>query len=155
MISAMKKLLLLLLFIPLMSIGQDESTIDLNFREGKINKKGILYQGNGQYSLQKNSGSKKSRRKKVYTAINEYARILNANITIMNEEYGGSEFSSTIPYLYVTFELRNKDYGYLLIDKNEAKKELLSLKEYLDLGIITQQEFDTKAVSLKKILLGN
>ena len=55
----------------------------------------------------------------------------------------------------ISFELRNKDYGYLLIDKNEAKKELLSLKEYLDLGIITQQEFDTKAVSLKKILLGN
>ena len=151
----MKKSLLLLIFIPLLSLGQNESTIDVNFREGQINTKGILYQGKGQYSITKNRGSKKSRKKKVYTAINEYARILNAKIVIKNEDYGGSEFSSTIPYLYVSCELRNKDDGYLLIDKNEAKKELLSLKEYLDLGIITQEEFDTKAVSLKKILLGN
>ena len=31
----------------------------------------------------------------------------------------------------------------------------MSLKEYLDLGIITQEEFDKKAVGLKKILLGD
>ena len=31
----------------------------------------------------------------------------------------------------------------------------MELKEYLDSGIITQEEFDAKAVSLKKILLGN
>ena len=39
--------------------------------------------------------------------------------------------------------------------KTQAKKELLELKEYLDSGIITQEEFDKKAVSLKKILLGS
>ena len=39
--------------------------------------------------------------------------------------------------------------------KENAKKELMELKGYLDLGIITQQEFDKKAESLKKILLGN
>ena len=31
----------------------------------------------------------------------------------------------------------------------------MELKEYLDSRIITQEEFDAKAVSLKKILLGN
>ena len=39
--------------------------------------------------------------------------------------------------------------------KEDAKKQLLELKEFLELGIITQEEFDKKAVSLKKILLGN
>ena len=38
--------------------------------------------------------------------------------------------------------------------KKQAKKELIELKEYLELGIITQEEFDKKAESLKKILLG-
>ena len=42
-----------------------------------------------------------------------------------------------------------------ITSKEEAKKELVSLKEYLDLGIITQQDFDKKAVAFKKILLGN
>ena len=60
----MKKSLLLLIFIPLLSLGQNESTIDVNFREGQINTKGILYQGKGQYSITKNRGSKKSRKKK-------------------------------------------------------------------------------------------
>ena len=43
----------------------------------------------------------------------------------------------------------------VIISKDDAKKQLLELKEYLDLGIITQEDFDKKAVSLKKILLGN
>jgi len=30
---------------------------------------------------------------------------------------------------------------------------LLELKEFLDLGIITQEEFDVRATSLKKIIL--
>jgi len=49
----------------------------------------------------------------------------------------------------------NEGNSNLIISKDEAKKQLIELKEYLDLGIITQDEFDKKAVSLKKILLGN
>ena len=45
--------------------------------------------------------------------------------------------------------------GDPVMSKDEAKKELVSLKEYLDLGIINQEEFDNKAVAYKKILLGN
>ena len=39
--------------------------------------------------------------------------------------------------------------------KEEAMLEVKRLKELLDLGIITQEEFDKEAVPLKKILLGN
>ena len=60
-------------------------------------------------------------------------------------------------------EYKNKGYTEMLrpvlsdykMTKKDAKKQLLELKEYLDIGIITQQEFDKKAESLKKILLGN
>ena len=44
------------------------------------------------------------------------------------------------------------DYTF---NKEDAKKKLMELKEYLDMGIITQEEFNNKAVFLKKILLGN
>jgi len=51
------------------------------------------------------------------------------------------------------------DKGNPKLEKNEskedAKNQLIELKGFLDLGIITQEEFDKKAESLKKILLGN
>ena len=60
-------------------------------------------------------------------------------------------------------EYKNKGYTEMLrpvlsdyrITKEDAKKQLIELKEYLDLEIITQEEFNKKATSLKKILLGN
>jgi len=39
------------------------------------------------------------------------------------------------------------------ITKDSARKELKELKELLDLGLLTQEEFDNKAVTLKKIIL--
>jgi len=39
--------------------------------------------------------------------------------------------------------------------KEKATEELKKLKELLDLGLLTQEEFDKKAVELKKIILGN
>ena len=54
----------------------------------------------------------------------------------------------------VVFEIVNVD-GSKVISSEEAKNKLIELKEFLDLGIITQKEFDKKVESLKKILLGN
>ena len=39
--------------------------------------------------------------------------------------------------------------------KKSATEEILNLKKLLDVGVITQEEFDKKATELKKILLGN
>ncbi|MDB4050998.1 hypothetical protein N9454_06950, partial [Flavobacteriaceae bacterium] len=52
-------------------------------------------------------------------------------------------------------ELNKETKSNSKISKEDAKNKLLELKEYLDLGIITQDEFDEKAKPLKKILLGN
>ena len=52
-------------------------------------------------------------------------------------------------------ELINDPVSDSKISKEDAKNKLIELKEYLDLGIITQDEFDEKAKPLKKILLSN
>ena len=57
-------------------------------------------------------------------------------------------------------EYKNKGYTEMLrpviteykMSPEEAKINLIKLKEYLDLGLITQSEYDFKAASLKKIL---
>jgi hypothetical protein len=41
------------------------------------------------------------------------------------------------------------------ISKEEAIKEVKQIKELLDFGILTQEEFDKKSAELKKIILGN
>ena len=151
----MKKLLFLILLIPVLSYTQEESTINLNVREGVINDTGFKYIGNGQYTLKKRkaySNQKKMTANARVEMIN-YAKSLNANYRTINVEYTKWEKGRLIGNLKMTFELRDKITGALLINKDEAKKELLSLKEYLDLGIITQEEFDKKAESYKKIIL--
>ena len=41
------------------------------------------------------------------------------------------------------------------LTKDEAIKEVKELKDLLNLGIITQEEFDKRAAELKKVILGN
>ena len=41
------------------------------------------------------------------------------------------------------------------ITKQKAIEELKELKGLLDLGLLTQEEFDKRAAELKKIILGN
>ena len=60
-------------------------------------------------------------------------------------------------------EFKNKGYSQMLrsvnsdyrINKLYAKQKLIELKEYLDLGIITQEDFNRKSDPLKKVLIGN
>ena len=53
-----------------------------------------------------------------------------------------------------TFLFRLKDAsGNPLITKKEATKELIELKKLMDLGVLTKEEFDSKAKSLKAIIL--
>ena len=151
----MKKLLFVLLFIPLISFGQEEKTINLNVKKGKVDDTGVTYLGNGKYSMKTAAllyASSRSITKKVIKQVVDFANNLDANYKILNNSVskgGGKKRGVSI------FELRTKLGNNLIINKEEAKKEIISLKEFLDLGIITQDEFNKKAVYLKKILLGN
>ena len=151
----MKKLLLLLMFIPLVSFGQNETTINLNKTIGYAEPQGLKYLGQNTYAIQLTSEmnfSKKNLEKRILKQIEDMAKNYNANYKILSTDKWGTFGNEA--NVRTTFVLTNKD-GTEIINKNDAKKQLLELKEYLDLGIITQEEFDKKAVSLKKILLGN
>ena len=153
----MKKLLIILLFIPLISFGQNEKTVNLNIKKEKVfNNRGYDYLGDGIYSIRIAPvlwGSKSSVKKKLLKKVQEISSNLKANYNIINYDTkkGYSDFRNGV----ATFELRDKIGNNLLINKKEAKKEILELKEFLELGIISQDDFDKKVVYLKKTLLGN
>jgi hypothetical protein len=164
----MKKLIFLLMF-PIIGFGQN---VNLNvekkveFTEKKDVKRGLglNYQGSGLYTLSKsgsqsvngsvNPSSKMERfhleiKNKVVQEINEFTATNNYDykITLVEKlKYG------PYPLIVVTFKVFNKD-GSLVLSKDDAKKQLLELKGYLDLGIITQEEYDKSAAPYKKILL--
>tara|TARA_B110000046_G_scaffold73937_1_gene81811 strand:- start:140 stop:595 length:456 start_codon:yes stop_codon:yes gene_type:complete len=151
----MKKVLLLLLFIPLISFGQNENTVNQNITIGAARTQGMSYLGDGVYIIKRKSAgftSKKGLERKIREQIKQMtdSRQLNYEITNIDKYSDGS----LDPNVEISFKLSKKD-GTPFINKNEAKKQIIELKEFLDLGIITQEEFDTKVVGLKKILLGN
>ena len=170
----MKKLFLVLLFVPLVSFGQEvnnSSSTDIkvetnNLGIGFLNKmtegEGISSLGDGTYKIQQTGKTFTTSYKKILRMAKEkiesYSKGLDLNFQIINEEQTNV---SIIGRTIITFKLFNKD-GTIYqtveaknVSKDKAKKDLLELKGFLDLGIITQEEFDKKAVELKKILLGN
>jgi len=153
----MKKLILLLLFIPLNSFSQDYKVNRIETEYS--NKMGLKLIGKGVYRIGVKGGDlggKKQQVRRAEKTIKQFAESQNKKYKIISTEvtkYTGV-LDSPVPFALVTFELRNLD-GSLFISKDDAKNQLIELKEYLDLGIITQEEFDKKVVSLKKILLGN
>jgi len=86
--------------------------------------------------------------REVLAGNNRFTRLVLKNFDediIYNAEYNNVGYAEILRPV-------TSDYKF---NKQDAKKRLMELKEYLDMGIITQEEFNNKAVSLKKILLGN
>ena len=160
----MKKLIILLLFIPLLSFGQDYNIGVSNenvkrFEMEKSNQIGLKLIGNGVYTIGVKGGDlggKKQQIRRAEKSIKQFAESQNKKYKILSTETTKVEgiLDSPKPFALVTFQVFNQD-GTLFISKDDAKKQLTELKEYFDLGIINQEEFDKKADSLKKILLGN
>ena len=66
--------------------------------------------------------------------------------------------STFYPVLASTFyfsEENKKAIKAASTKKEAAKKELQNLKEYLELGVITQEEYDEKLQKLRKIILSD
>ena len=125
---------------------------------------GMFYLGNGQYTITKVGGSGfvslKKLTKRCNEAIQEFADKNNYTYEITNVQ----EFKQSIgvfPKIKIDFNVKNYD-GSLVQTKEEkamakeaAKKEILELKQYLELGVITQEEYDTKLEKLKKVILSD
>ena len=168
----MKKLILLLLFIPLVSFGQavfiNDGKTSENLVQNSINdwnSEGKFYVGNGKYRIitvaKSSAVSIRKLRKRAIKEIDAFTNTRNLDYKIIEETVRERRYGKRLGIITIIIETYNQN-GTLALneidierEKDSAKKELISLKEYLDLGIITQEEFDKKAESLKKILLGN
>lgn len=158
-----------LLFFSLISFGQDKINLNVDKKVEITTKKdlkkglGLTYLGSGVYRYGKtgpyNSSESQKKLEKTYQEIKTYLIIeINKFTERNNYDYKITVVenvgSAVFPIVLLTFKVTNKD-GSEVILKIDAKNQLLELKEYLDLGIITQDEFEKKTVFLKKILLGN
>jgi hypothetical protein len=132
---------------------------------------GIEYLGDGIYTSQYTGGtgyaSLKKMSEKAIRNFKAFADPKNCTFKIISKVKTRPKLGRN-PKATVTFKLYNKDGTLALtteekyqqkkttVDlKEEAMLEVKRLKELLDLGIITQEEFDKKAGELKKIILGN
>ena len=82
------------------------------------------------------------------SANDRFTRLILKNsdgVTVYEASYKNKGYSEMLRPLLVDYRM----------NKTDVINKLMELKEYLDLGIITQEEFDKKAVALKKILLDN
>ena len=125
---------------------------------------GVKYLGNGEYKMTKVYDNGFARKKKIQIKVNEDLEIFSNNknadsYKVINTELGRNGLDWW--RADVVFNLIDDNGDVILnkddtkADKKEAKQELLDLKELLDMGIITQEEFNKKAEELKKILLAD
>ena len=169
----MKKALFLLLIITTYCNAQDlnqsvkvETETNNAFVQAtkmKAEGEGMTYKGKGIYIIQQTGttdiASYKRQVKKAIQKIESYSKGLKLNYKIINTERSDVPVGAGVARAIITFKLLNTDGTVAVneldfeIDRDIAKKELIDLKEFLDLGIITQQEYDKRAASLKKILL--
>ena len=141
------------LLVSISSFGQDK-TVTINKSNSTLNNDyGLKYLGDGKYQAIQQGASyfvpSKKLEKKAIKKLEEFAKQTNTSFKILNSD----KAVGRVYAMMVTAEFRNKDDGSLYISKDEAKKRLLELKEFLDLGILTQEEFDKKAKIFKNILL--
>jgi len=174
----MKKLLFLLFLSPLVLFGQtNQNNINVKTGNESISSKAIdrnqemrdrkadNYLGDGIYEIIRIGRGRISQNKEKFM-MEELIRDANQlviekgakNFEIVFKDFDPMILAQQPAFLNVRIKLLD-NAGNAKLEKNEtkenAKNELIELKEFLDLGIITQEEFDEKAASLKKILLGN
>ena len=126
-------------------------------------EQGVFYLGQGKLTIVEVGGSGfvslKKLGKRCDAKIEEYVSLKGLTYKLIDsEQRKGLGVFPKVSKTYLLYTPDGKIYSNeddASSSKENAKKELMELKEYLDLGIITQEEFDKKAVSLKKILLGN
>ena len=173
----MKKLILLL-FIPLVSLSQvnndkDFHDLDLNIEPisgfGVKRTEGVFFEKDGIFKVIAVAGSGftsiNKMMKKAGIMMKRFALDNNYNykyIKTDKERGGPGKYTTAISWYYVYdkdgFLIRKKGQKkvkvvYTKEQVDNAMSELKRYKELLDLGLITQEEFEIKSEELKKIIL--
>jgi len=159
----MKKLLFILLFIfTCFSYSQQKAGETTNLSvvsgyAGQFTEEGLRSMGSGTYLVTKVGSTGfvglRTLEKRAMKHIEEFCARKSYKYEIVDVSKK-KQGIGVFPKVTITFRLKNQDGSYV-VTKEDAKKQLLELKEFLDMGIITQEEYDKKAAPLKKVLLGN
>ena len=160
----MKKLLLLLLLVPMVTFGQKLKDLEQ-----------VLPLGNNTFEYTREAGTGFTRQtkllKKAMTVVEAFADGKGKQYEVVEVYRNEGPFvMGNFPKVKVTFKFivnesqssiekpsqstqptQNKGAN----TKQKAIEELKELKGLLDLGLLTQEEFDKKAAELKKVILGN
>ena len=141
-------------------ISQPKTPIELANSAAK--EQGFYYLGNGIYKVVQVGGSGfvklTTLRKRVDEQINVFAKSNNLTFSIINVEEQKQSIGvfPKVSVTYQMFDTTGKKYMSnedKLNSKNSIVKELKQLKELLDLGIISKEEYEKKSIVLKKTLL--
>ena len=175
----MKHTLSVLFFLPLLAFGQEQTTkveaptnvstsVEFNSNNsgvigvlnGQRDKQGTYYQGNGEYVIVQVGNTFRTNVDKM----ERDALVIAEEITQLK---GASSYRKTSAektkasvgkFAQVKVGIQLIDaLGIAFLDKEEqkesAKKKLIELNEFKNLGILSQEEFDKAAEPLKKIIL--
>ena len=151
-------------------------------KEQKKNE-GTFYLGNGVYRITRVGGSGfvslKKLNKRCDEEMESIAKKLDVRFELIDTERKKQKMAKSFPQVSNTYlltytngkiykneedenrleEIEAKNKASLKIKKQEAvnssMEELKRYKDLLDMGVITQEEFDKKAAELKKVILGN
>tara|TARA_B100000965_G_scaffold398627_1_gene417084 strand:+ start:581 stop:1114 length:534 start_codon:yes stop_codon:yes gene_type:complete len=176
----MKKLLFLLM-MPVLSFGQTETNVNVQnntsvksggtrmsqlvdqYNEDR-KRLGTHYLGKGVYRIvnvgKSSAVSNKKVKQKAFEMLDDLINKNNFKYKILDELLRERVFNASVAIYTITVQTLNQDGSIVMNDedvdlqKNEAKKKLLELKQLKEEGIITQEEYDKAAAPHKKILLG-
>ena len=158
----MKNYILLITLLICSQIGF--SLVDVNIEnisfEEETNENYTPYEyiGNGIYKYFRSIDHNHKRKKKfkrdyenpLIEELKEFCNINNYSYEVVSNT---KKVFEDIYYDWIfIFKLKDAS-GNPLITKKEATKELMDLKKLIDLGVLTKEEFDGKAKSLKATIL--
>tara|TARA_B100001093_G_scaffold273276_1_gene261183 strand:- start:2402 stop:2872 length:471 start_codon:yes stop_codon:yes gene_type:complete len=150
-------LLITLLICSQIGFSQVDVNIDKTISlDEEVNENYTPYEyiSNGVYKYRVEDRYRDDFKKRIETKFREFEEFIKTN----NYTYDVISRETIDHYnsngYFETFIFRLKDsLGNPLITKKEATKELIELKKLVDLGVLTKEEFDNKAKSLKAIIL--
>lgn len=160
----MKKLLLLLFVTTLLSVNaQNENNQNINLSVENKNSfvsqmsEGIYDNKDGTVTVVEVGGtgfvSLNSLRKRSQKSIVKYTKAKNLDYKYISETTRKSTIG-VFPKVWRVYQLLNLD-GTPVITKSFAISKIKELKELLDMGIITNEEFKSNSAKYKKVILEN
>ena len=149
----MKKLILLLLIVPFVSFSQEKTKkIEITSQNTTANPVGAF--NSARMAEWKNMRARRLQKYQYNPTKKTTLKLYRANKVVglpLDEGIASEHMKKWLPKI----NLERKVVIKKDLTKDEAIKEVKQLKELLDSGILTQEEFDKKGAELKKIILGN